>query len=428
MTGQQPGAGPNKLATALMAPLLVIGFYIPTSLAETISVRLELMSNLILFPILIALLVRKGGVISSFALVNGLTINVILLTCTLFSPFTEIAYGSYLSFLLLSMLFCVNVRDIRLTVTARRAFDVAHAINLTLAVLVLFQVPAVTQFFRDYYAYGYEGLVPEMLEEGKPVLTFGSHSLAGFFFYLLFYVTLQTFIAKRRKLHLIFAFGYLALLIPMYSFTSLIFAGMAVVQLALCLKARKTVIVGLIAIALFMATVVVAPRLISDFKENMIEVSQREENGLLGRYSEFGGLAANFEFIASHPFRPIGLGFSWRLWYSDSGPTGYFLKGSFPLLVAVYAGVFMFFRTNLRSRREALFLYLVFLSFEVGFSNFQYSRTQFFLPFLMVYLNSLERTTSMPSRAFLALSDRLPDTSEGLRKEYCHEPIYGSTV
>ncbi len=407
MPDQQTGARPNKLATALMAPLLVIGFYIPTSLGETISARLQMTSDFILFPILIALLVRKRGVLSSFAIVNGLTINVILLTCTLFSPFTEIAYGGYLSFLLLSTLFCVNVKDIRLTVTARRIFDVANAINLTLATLVLFQVPEVTKFLRYNYAYGYEGLVPSMLEEGKPVIIFGSHSLAGFFFYLLFYVTLQTFIANRSKLNLIFAFGYLALLIPLYSFTSLVFAGVAVVQLVLCFKAHKTAIVGIIATALLVATVVVAPQLISDFKDGMIEVSQREGNGLLGRYSEFGGLAANFEFIANNPFRPIGLGLSWRLWNSDSGPAGYMLKGSFPLLVTVYAGAFMFFRKNLRSRSEALFLYLVFLSFEVGYSNFQYSRTQYFLPFLMVYLNSLERPTSANSRNGLVLSGPL---------------------
>jgi hypothetical protein len=426
MPDRQPGARPNKFATALMAPLLVIGFYIPTSLAETISARLQVTSDAILFPILIALLLRRGGVLSSFALVNGLTINVILLTCTLFSPFTEIAYGGYSSFLLLSMLFCVNVKDIRLSVTARRTFEVANAINLILAALVLLQVPAVTQFIRDNYAYGYEGMVPSMLEEGKPVIIFGSHSLAGFFFYLLFYVTLQTFIANRSKLNLVFAFGYLALLIPMYSFTSLVFAGVAIVQLVLCFKAHKTAIVGLIAAALLVATLVVAPQLISDFKDGMIEVSQREGNGLLGRYSEFGGLAANFEFIANHPFRPIGLGLSWRLWNSDSGPAGYILKGSFPLLVAVYAGAFMFFRKNLRSGREALFLYLVFLSFEIGYSNFQYSRTQYFLPFLMVYLNSLERTTAAHSRTGFALTNRLSNTPEGLRKEYCHEPIYGS--
>jgi hypothetical protein len=77
----------------------------------------------------------------------------------------------------------------------------------------------------------------------------------------------------------------------------------------------------------------------------------------------------------------------------------------------------MFFRKNLRSRREALFLYLVFLSFEVGYSNFQYSRTQYFLPFLMVYLNSLERPTSASSQTSFSLRGCLRNTPEAVGKE-----------
>src|SRR6266566_1511801 len=144
MPDEQPQARSNKIATALMGLLLVIGFYFPTSMAETISVPLQVITGIMLFPILIALLVRRGGVLSSFAIVNGLAINVILLTCTLFSPLTDMAYGGYLSILLLSVLFCVNVKDIQLTPTARRIFDVANAINLTLAALQLLQVPMVT--------------------------------------------------------------------------------------------------------------------------------------------------------------------------------------------------------------------------------------------------------------------------------------------
>ena len=66
------------------------------------------------------------------------------------------------------------------------------------------------------------------------------------------------------------------------------------------------------------------------------------------------------------------------------------LKGSFPLLFTVYAGAFLFFRKNLFSRSRAVFLFLVFLGFELGYSNLQYIRTQCFLPFLVVYLNGLD--------------------------------------
>jgi hypothetical protein len=393
MPERQPPAPPNRMATALMALLLVIGFYFPTSEAETISIRLYLVSAAILASILGALLLRRRGVLSLYAVVNVAAINVILLVCTLFSPFTDFAYGGYIPILVLSVLFCVNVKDIGLTTVARRLFDIANAINIVLAALLMLEVPGVTQFFLDHYAYGYQELLPTMLEGGKPVITFGSHSLAAFFFYLLFYLTLHTFIVARSKLNLVFALCYLAMLFSLSSFTALVFGAVATVQLALCFQWRKSVLAGLVTGALvLLAAVVVVPRLdsFSDFKEDVTAVFERQDNGLMGRYSDSGGVAANLDYITSHPFSPIGLGMSSQLWYADSGPVEYLMKGSFPLLITVYIGAFFFIRKNLRSRRRALFLFLVFLGFEVGYSNLQYIRTQCFLPFALVYLNWLD--------------------------------------
>src|SRR5947207_9483515 len=219
---------PNRGATVLLVLLLALGFYLPTSIAEAISVKLYLASAVMLGSILLALLLRKRGVLSVMAVVNVAAINVIVLVCTLFSPLTSFAYGGYVPILLFSILFCVNLKGIELTMTVRRAFDIANAINLLLAVLLMLQVPVITDFFLNYYAYGYDELVPYMLEEGKPVLTFGSHSLAGFFLYLLFYVTLQAFIRLGSKLNLLYALCYLGLLIWLSSFTALVFSAVAI--------------------------------------------------------------------------------------------------------------------------------------------------------------------------------------------------------
>jgi hypothetical protein len=384
----------DRVATVLLALLLAIGFYFPTSRAETISVKLYLACAASLLAVLSALLLRRGGVLGALPLVNFAAINVLLLVATLFSPFHTFAYGGYIPILLFSILFCVRVKDIRLTDTARRLFDIANAINLGLALLLMLKVPAIVDLFLRNYAYGYEELVPYMLEEGKPVLTFGSHSIAGFFFYLLFYVTLQTFVARRTRLHLLYAIGYLGLLLSLASFTSMVFGAVATAQLALSFEWRKSVVAGLATAALLVIGIgFAAPRLdaFAEFHGDLVEILSRKENGLIGRYSSTGGLSANLEYITGHPFAPIGLGMSWQLWYSDSGPVEYVLKGSFPLLIAVYAGAFLFLRKNLVSKQRAFFLFAVFLSFELGYSNLQYIRTQCFLPFLLVYLNWLDR-------------------------------------
>jgi len=386
-------ARPDRFSTVLLALLLGVGLYFPTSAREIISVNLYLVTAAILLSILMALLMRRGGVIGPAAVMNVVVINLIILICTLFSPFTEFAYGGYIPILLISVLFCVRVKEIPLTIAARRLFDAANVINLILAGLLLLPAPAVTQFFLDHYAYGYDELVPYMLEEGKAVLTFGSHSLAGFFYYLLFYLNLETYKKAPRKLNLVFAVCYLALLVSLSSFTALIFAGVAAVQLVLRFQWHRSPVAGFATCSLLLAAAFIAPSLqgYSDFKENLADVWSREENGLLGRYSSTGGLSANLEFIVDHPFSPIGLGLSSQLWYSDSGPVEYLLKGSFPLLFTMYLGAFLFFYKNLRSKRRAIFLFLVFLGFEAGYSNLEYIRTQCFLPFLLVYANWLDQ-------------------------------------
>src|SRR5262249_41676683 len=292
-----------------------------------------------------------------------------------------------------SLLICVSVRDLNLTTAVRRLFDAANALNITLAALLLLDVTAVRQFFLTHYAFGYDDLLPYMFDERKPVIMFGSHSVAGFFFYLLFYMAFQTFVMTRSKLNLVYALCYLALLASLASFTSAVFAPLAVIQIVLHFQWHKSFLAGMGATALLLTAAVALPQtgFYDNVKTDFLDVTGRADNGLMGRYSSSGGLVGNIDYIAEHPFQPIGLGLSYQLWYADSGPVEYFLKGSFPLLLTVYGGVYVFFYRNLNNKRRSLFLFLVFLAFESGYSNLQYLRTQFFLPFLMVYLNGLDR-------------------------------------
>lgn len=195
----------DRFATILTALLVVVGLYAPTSLDEAISVRIYLIDGLALSALLAVLLLRRRGVLSIYAVLNAVGVNITLLAATLFCSFTEFAYGGYMPILLVTMLLCVSVREIRLTPFVRRLFDLCNAVNIALAVALVLEVPVVTQFFLTHYAFRYDELLPYMISEGKPVLMFGSHSVAGFFFYLLFYLTFQTFAAYKSKLNLLYA-------------------------------------------------------------------------------------------------------------------------------------------------------------------------------------------------------------------------------
>jgi hypothetical protein len=65
------------------------------------------------------------------------------------------------------------------------------------------------------------------------------------------------------------------------------------------------------------------------------------------------------------------------------------LRGSIPLLVLIYFGLYRFLRHNLASRTHALTLFLVIIAFETGFTALSYFRTAYLLTFFVIYLRQL---------------------------------------
>lgn len=382
----------NAFGSALAFVSLILGLYMPTSIDGLITKELPFAASVLLAVVLTGGLLRRGPV-SAGALVNSAAINVILLICTLLSGFTEFAHGAFVAPAVLSLVLCTNTTRIPLTRFARSLFTLANLFNLTCGALLVMQEPVTVRFFTDWFANGYPALVPYMLAEAKPVLMFHSHSVAGFYCYLFFYLTLRTFAGDSRKvLYLLFAFGYVILLISLTSFTGYILAAVAAAQIVLHFQWQKSVVAGLAFTALAIAGVMfIASRFegIEQFTADVTDVLGREQNGLNGRYSSTGGLIGNIRYIADHPFSPVGTGFSNELFYGDSGPLEYMLRGSFPLVVCVYGGLYVFLRRNLTSRREANILMVALCGFELGYSNLQYFRTHYLLPFFVVYLNGI---------------------------------------
>jgi len=114
-------------------------------------------------------------------------------------------------------------------------------------------------------------------------------------------------------------------------------------------------------------------------------------NGLLPRYGPGGALRIPLSYLVHHPLSPIGFTTPSALVegdtaLGDSGPVEYLLRGSIPLLVLVYFGLYRFLRFNLPLRGHALFLFLVIVAFEAGFSSLVYFRTLYLLPFFVIYL------------------------------------------
>jgi hypothetical protein len=80
------------------------------------------------------------------------------------------------------------------------------------------------------------------------------------------------------------------------------------------------------------------------------------------------------------------------LYLGDSGVVVNALRGSVPLLIAVYGGLWLFLVSNLADRRTAAWIWFCTVLFEIGFTPLQYFRFVAFVPFLVVYLNTATAT------------------------------------
>jgi hypothetical protein len=272
----------------------------------------------------------------------------------------------------------------------------ANLINIACGVAILAGNEWMGELLSNSYSQFYPELVPAMLGLHKPVLTFGTHSLAGFFLYLFFWLNWETYKARRSPLALFFAVSELILLLAVASFTSLAFAVLALVQMGVWLWKRSRTIFAAAAVSVALMSLV-GVRWYEDSPDSSQVLPQVERlildsseiSGPLARYGPGGAARSTVDYLMQHPMSPIGFGPPISISVIDSAPLEYILRGSVPLLVLIYLGLYRFLCHNLQSRAHVLTLFLVILGFETGFTALTYFRTAYLLTFVVIYLKQL---------------------------------------
>jgi len=361
------------------------------------------MAEVLLLGLFIMLAVGYG--LASFRLqVIGVSIPIVLVLGTFISPFNIYVVGIIYTYIVLTVLYNLNLRTIEASSSLRVAFIVANVINLTLGFGIILQNDKVTAFLMEHYTYWYPELLSNMFAMRKPVLSFGTHSVAGFFEFLFFWLNLKTFETRRARLYLFFAVIYAIFSIFLFSYTSLFFfacEAVMLIRLAVSWNWKLTLVAS--ASALVLAFLFVRAQLDAlEWKYELADYARMDldptSSGPLARYSLTGNLAPNLAYLRDNPLTPIGLSKPSTLFFMDSGPIEYLLRGSVPLLVLIYGGLFLFLRQNLRFQNDALLLFAAILVFEIGFPVLLYFRTLYLVPFIIVYLNGLHEFGDKESR------------------------------
>jgi hypothetical protein len=374
--------------------LLVLGLYLPTSTAAGISKILEGISYTICLCLIATISDIKQRPTARLLL---LSIVPLLAVFTFLSRLSSFTPGALLPYATLSVLYCANLPHIDVGSLLRRTYVAVNSLNIALCFGIIIGIGSVQHLFTTYYSVFYPELVPDMMFLHKPVLTFGTHSLAAFYLYIFFYVNLRSYGVLRKKYFLFSSICYILLSCALLSVTGLILAAVAAIQLVWTAVSQLRRSALIIVLVLLVSTFSVAELQDVSFSGAWLKgisaaaqaVMNSPNNGFHGRFGPDGNLYPDIQYISTHWRLPIGVTHRSDLVVVDCGFLEHMLRGSFPLLFLVYGGLYLFLKDNLLASRDCYFLFAAILAFEVGFSSLMYARTLYLLPALAVYLNSL---------------------------------------
>jgi hypothetical protein len=323
-----------------------------------------------------------------------------LAACTLFGSLTTIRLEKVGIFGTMAMMLCLRFRGERV---GSNALLIVSTINIAIGIGIIAGIEPVVLWVERFYSAFFDGLVPSMLDLHKPVLSYGTHSIAAFFLYMFYWLNFRTFQVTGRRLNLACAIVHALLCAALLSHASFGFAALAFSEMGwhALSRSRYVTIASVLALAALMPVVIRAfdPKTsgwnaIQDVaKDYVVYTWVDKEGGLLARYGAGGDLAEPVAYIANHPLRPIGLSSSEKYVLVDSGPVEYMMRGSLLLVILIYGGLWYFLRAHLQLW-DALRMMLCVLVMETGFSVLLYQRTALLLPAFVLYLSGLDVRSS----------------------------------
>lgn len=230
----------KKRNNFLFLIFLFLGTYFPTSINGEINTDLMYL-KLIIFISIASFLIIKQKSINKFNLISLVLVLAILNIFTLLSPSKEYAFGSLAFILGFYMMIFVNFENLKIEKISEKFFLFFNIVTLFIGFSITTGNLFIGNFIINLFSNHKSFLVSSMIERNKPVITFGSHSIAALFIFCLFYMNYKFFQTNHKKLNLLFSMMYLTLLFFLQSNSGFLFLflGMLLLSTQFLFKIKK---------------------------------------------------------------------------------------------------------------------------------------------------------------------------------------------
>jgi hypothetical protein len=389
----------TALGTLIAALLFAFGLYFPTSINGDYSPSLAVIGFAICLALLIAFFMRCPLEVEPLVYAPFLCIVPLVLLFTFTSGLSSYTPGALAPYAVISVLYLVRLREFQASAWFFGLYLVLNVTNIFICGAILAGFEPVTNLLNNNYSAFYPDLVINMLFLRKPILTFGTHSLAGLFLYLFFYLNQRAYRVTRKKIFLFFSVCYLVFTWALLSVTGLVLGTVATAQMVgsgWSQKRRNWLkpIAALLALEVIVFAVIGIDsigRVGNTSIQIVKEVLTSRDNGFLGRWLPGSVMYFDIDYLYRHPLSPVGVSYRPEFNFVDCGILEHALRGSVFLVALIYGGLFSFLRRNLIAKGDAYFLFLVLIGFEIGFSSLTFFRTLYLIPIFVICFNELRR-------------------------------------
>ena len=346
---------------------------------------------LIIEIILIAYLIKKNEINR-----NNIPLVLLLLGLVFFytyiSPYREYVLGTLIIYLNMSLMLLLGLKKVKFRSIDFKFINYAMLVILIIGLLITVKNKTVINWLSQNY-FMFANKQYQIAEEFKPIIFYDLHSYAGFFLCIFAFLNLEFYKNKKTKLNLACFIGYVYLLFKLRSTTGLylivLLAGYVGLDILIILYNKNKLTLKNITIAIVLATTCVGAAGLY-FKDDINRILSSKGNGLAGRYSEEGVLAKNIDFITENPLTGVGVTYTTDLYWGDSGIIENVTRLSILGALVYYLALFVFINENISKKQYVYSLFALLVLLEVGMSILFYFRTQFVIPAIIVYLNSLD--------------------------------------
>ncbi|RWZ59095.1 hypothetical protein EQV77_09120 [Halobacillus fulvus] len=364
--------------------LLTIVFllFVPTSInGEFLEINNVKIISLLLISIL---LVCLNGNLSKVKMVIFLGVQLVFWGFTLINLLRGVTHytwnlGSYSILTIITFLFIFNFKstiDLKLN---KLIFNLTNIIIIVWGLGLVFDVSFINNLTISYYSQYTGWTIYNMLENNKPILSFGTHSFSALFIF--FMIILNKLYSDTDRLNAVFIVFYIFLLLMTQSTTSF---GLLILILLYVVSKFSSNKKGLLYI-LFVFLLCTLSTIIF-LQGDLLNTLLDRYDGLSSRYSTMM-FDETWEVIKANIALGVLVPSGNSITLIDSGIINFMFKGNIFLLVFFYLLFYWFAKKNLRE--YYIHFFIVFILFEIGVSFFAMDvRSLALIIFILLTVNS----------------------------------------